>query len=188
MQVGAATVDITPPLPMDLLGHVRRAVAAREVSRPLQARACLLRDETTTVVIVTLDLAGMSPAFADGIREAVAAAVGGRAADVLVNCSHTHAAPWPDAANKMGGEIDGWSTGRARVLGVAPRSRSPRRRSRRRRAPSMPGSRVGSAGLPVSPSIVESGRRTAGRSLAGTRMASSTTPFRRSGSTRSTTP
>jgi hypothetical protein len=109
MLVGAAAVDITPPLPMDLLGYVRRAVAAREVWEPLQARACLFRNEDATVVILTADLVGMTTAFASRVREAVAAAVGCRSEDVLVNCSHTHAAPWPGATIKLGGEADGWT-------------------------------------------------------------------------------
>src|SRR5450759_3944964 len=102
MLVGAAVVDITPPLPIDLLGFVRRAVAAREVWAPLQARACLFRNDDTTVVILTADLANVSPEVALHVRTAVAAAVGCRWEDVVLNCSHTHAAPWPGASIKMG--------------------------------------------------------------------------------------
>lgn len=109
MLVGAAVVDITPPLPVDLLGFVRRAVAPRTVWAPLQARACLLRSDEATVVILTADLANMSPVFASRVRAAVAVAVGCRFEDVLVNCSHSHAAPWPGASIKMGGETEGWT-------------------------------------------------------------------------------
>ena len=39
MLAGAAVVDITPPLPVDVLGYVRRATAPRRLRSPLQARA-----------------------------------------------------------------------------------------------------------------------------------------------------
>ena len=42
---GAAEVDITPPFPVDLLGYVRRPLAARSAYEPLMATACVFRDE-----------------------------------------------------------------------------------------------------------------------------------------------
>ena len=39
---GAAEVDITPPFPVDLLGYVRRPLAARSAYEPLMATACRL--------------------------------------------------------------------------------------------------------------------------------------------------
>jgi hypothetical protein len=109
VQVGVARVDITPPLPVDLMGFVRRPVAPLAALDPLEVRALVARDGDSTAVIFGADLMGMTPAFADWIRSAVADAIGCAATDVLVNCSHTHAAPSPGAANKMGGEFDGWT-------------------------------------------------------------------------------
>jgi len=109
MLAGAAVVDITPPLPVDVLGYVRRARAPRRVRSPLQARAVVLRSGATTVVIVTGDVTGLTTPMADRIRESVGRAVGCPAANVLLNSSHSHAAPWPGATIKMGGEFDGWT-------------------------------------------------------------------------------
>lgn len=109
MLAGAAVVDITPPLPVDVLGYVRRARAPRRVRSPLQARAVVLRSGPTTVAIVTGDVTGLTTPMADQIRDAVAGAVGCPPAHVLLNSSHSHAAPWPGATIKMGGEFDGWT-------------------------------------------------------------------------------
>ncbi len=109
MLAGAAAVDITPPLPVDVLGFVRRAVAPRLAWEPLLATACVLRTPGTTVVIVAADLAGLTTPIADRIRERIAEAIGCDPANVLLNSSHSHSAPWPGATIKLGGEFDGWT-------------------------------------------------------------------------------
>ncbi len=109
MRAGAASVDITPPLPVDVLGYARRAVAPRRAWRPLLATACVLRDGETTVAIIGADLVGLTTEFSDRIRDRVAGAIACRPGDVLLNSSHSHAAPWPGARIKLGGEFDGWT-------------------------------------------------------------------------------
>lgn len=110
MLAGAARVDITPPLPVDLLGYVRRRVAARAVDRPLLVTACVLEaGDGRRIAMLAADLVGMPPDYAWRVRSSVAEAIGAAPADVLVNTSHTHAAPWPGATVKLGGEFDGWT-------------------------------------------------------------------------------
>jgi hypothetical protein len=108
---GAAEADITPPFPVDLLGYVRRPLAARSAYDPLMATACVLRDvaDGTTVVIIAADVVGLTTPMADRIRSRAGELVGCDPAAVLLNSSHTHAAPWPGAFIKMGGEFDGWT-------------------------------------------------------------------------------
>lgn len=108
---GAAEADITPPFPVDLLGYVRRPLAARSAYDPLMATACVFRDdaEGTTVVVLAADIVGLTTPMADRIRERVGDAVGCDAAAVLLNSSHTHAAPFPGATIKLGGEFDAWT-------------------------------------------------------------------------------
>jgi neutral ceramidase len=107
---GAARVDITPPLPVDLLGYVRRAHAARGVWDPLLATAAVLRGtEGANVVVIAADVVGLTTEMSDRIRARVAAAVSCRPEEVLLNSSHSHASPWPGAPVKMGGEFDGWT-------------------------------------------------------------------------------
>ena len=108
---GAAEVDITPPFPVDLLGFVRRPLAARFAYEALQATACVVRDEDsgTTVVIIAADVVGLTTPMADQIRTRVGEVIDCDPAAVLLNSSHTHAAPWPGATIKLGGEFDGWT-------------------------------------------------------------------------------
>ncbi len=119
---GAAEVDITPPFPVDLLGYVRRPLAARFAYAPLMATACLFRDEdsATTVVIIAADVVGLTTPMADRIRARVGELVGCDPAAVLLNSSHTHAAPWPGATIKLGGEFDGWTDGELRYWDSIP--------------------------------------------------------------------
>lgn len=109
MRVGAARVDITPPLPVDVLGYVRRDVAPRRVANPLLATSIVAQDGDTTIVIIAADLANLAPGYAEAAREHVAASVGVAPERVLLNSSHSHAAPWPGAGLKLGGEWDDWS-------------------------------------------------------------------------------
>ena len=109
MRAGAARVDITPPLPVDVLGYVRRDVAPRRVADPLMATGVVIQGGGTTSVIIGADLANLAPGFADDVRDRVAAAVEVPPANVLLNSSHSHAAPWPGAQHKLGGEVDGWT-------------------------------------------------------------------------------
>lgn len=119
---GAAQADITPPFPVDLLGYVRRPLAARSAYEPLMVTGCAFRDEVagTTVIILAADVVGLSTAMADRIRERVGAVVGCDPAAVLLNSSHTHAAPWPGALIKMGGEFDGWTDTELRYWDALP--------------------------------------------------------------------
>jgi neutral ceramidase len=108
---GAAEADITPPFPVDLLGYVRRPLAARSAYEPLLATAAVFRDEEagTTVVIIAADVVGLTTSMADRIRERVGELVGCDPAAVLLNSSHSHASPWPGATIKLGGEFDDWT-------------------------------------------------------------------------------
>src|SRR5688572_4346204 len=109
MRAGAARVDITPPLPVDVLGYVRRPVAPRRVIDPLLATGVVLEDGAMTIVIIAADLVNLAPGFAERVRDEVAKAAGCPPAHVLLNSSHTHAAPWPGATVKLGGETDDWT-------------------------------------------------------------------------------
>ena len=72
---GAAEVEITPPFPVDLLGYIRRPLAARFAYEPLMATACVFRDEEdgTTVAIIAADVVGLTTPMADRILDGVSA-------------------------------------------------------------------------------------------------------------------
>ena len=109
MLAGSARVDITPPLPVDVLGYLRRPVAPRRVIDPLLITGVVLVDGGTTIAIMAADLTNLTPPFAEKVRERITAATGIPGAHVLLNSSHTHAGPWPGAELKLGGETDDWT-------------------------------------------------------------------------------
>jgi hypothetical protein len=94
LRAGVARIDITPPMPADLMGFVRRAAPATGVLAPLTATALVLEDEAgSRAVIVAMDLIALGCAQADHMREMVAEAISCSPDAVLLNYSHTHAGP-----------------------------------------------------------------------------------------------
>lgn len=109
LTAGAASASIDPPLPHDVQGFVRRPISptGHTPGDPLTISGVVLEQDGRTVAILAADLAGLDNEAADTIRAAVSAAVPVRAEDVLLNCSHSHAAPWLRSdGNKLGGGSD----------------------------------------------------------------------------------
>ena len=98
--------DITPPVPADLVGYVRRWRPAIEVRAPLTATALVLESENERVAILGIDVAILNPDYATTIREQIAEAIDTHPASVLLNVSHTHAGPHTPGRVKLGGRLD----------------------------------------------------------------------------------
>jgi hypothetical protein len=90
VQAGAAKVDVTPPLPAtyDLLQ------TATEVAHPLHARVLYLEDRDDRAILVALDYEGLLRTGYERLRGAIAGATGVPANRIVVNCNHSHNAPW----------------------------------------------------------------------------------------------
>ncbi len=106
MRGGVGRTDITPPVPADLVGYVRRWRPALEVRSPLTATALVLDSGAERVAILGIDLAIIRPDFATMVREQVAEAISTRPEAVLLNVSHTHAGPHTSGRLKMGGRLE----------------------------------------------------------------------------------
>lgn len=105
---GVARIDITPPMPADCVGFVRRAAPATGILAPLTATALALEDvHGRRAVLIAMDLVALGCAQADRIREMVASAVGASADAVFLNYSHTHAGPHvtEGSLRKLGGSM-----------------------------------------------------------------------------------
>ena len=112
LTVGAARATIDPPLPHDPQGYVRRETPAHDHGDPLEITGVVLERDDRTVVILAADLTGYDHVMASRIRDEVARVIGCDAAAVLLNASHSHAAPWARADDaKLGGGHDGYSAG-----------------------------------------------------------------------------
>jgi hypothetical protein len=104
--VGFGRAVITPPLPVALAGFGDRAAPATEVRDDLEVRVLYARTEGTALCLVVCDLLGMSPEFANPVRDAIGAALDLPRVAVLTACIHTHAGP----STVAGAERLGWPT------------------------------------------------------------------------------
>jgi hypothetical protein len=92
VEAGVATVDITPPKGAPLAGYYFNR-AATGTHDTLQAKAIVLRDRDTRLVLVTCDLIAMPEGIVARAREAIQRDTGIRAANVMISATHTHTAP-----------------------------------------------------------------------------------------------
>jgi neutral ceramidase len=107
LTVGAASTVIDPPLPNDPQGYVRRSTSVMAHGDPLLITAVIFETPQSAAAILAADLAGFDVDAAMAIREAVAAAIPVPYSHVLINASHSHAAPWARFDGmKLGGGND----------------------------------------------------------------------------------
>lgn len=97
---GTSEVVITPPVGVPLLGCIQRSNGVHD---DLFARALVLGDGVDRVALVCLDLIGLEFGLADELREAIRLQTG--ISHLLLNCSHTHSAPFT-----IPWSIIGWRT------------------------------------------------------------------------------
>src|SRR5437667_12353725 len=92
-KAGVAKVSITPSKPIWMAGYDSRTKPSEGVLQDIYAKALALQDDSgSTTVLVTLDLVGIAPSFADVIVER-AKKLGIARERLLLNASHTHSAP-----------------------------------------------------------------------------------------------
>lgn len=112
LTAGAARALIDPPLPNDPQGYVRRETPALEHGDPLEVTGVVLERAGSVVVILAADLTGYDLVMAQRIRDEVARAIDCDPAAVLLNASHSHAAPWARSDDaKLGGGHDVYTPG-----------------------------------------------------------------------------
>jgi neutral ceramidase len=93
-RAGVATVDITPRRPMWMAGFAARTSASQGVALPLQAKALALEDgHGRHVVLVTLDLLGITTGVGVRIAAVAQRRYGLAREQLLLNSSHTHCGP-----------------------------------------------------------------------------------------------
>jgi hypothetical protein len=104
-EVGFGAAIITPPTPVQLAGFIDDQPAT-EVHDDIEVRALFMRGEYGAVCLLVCDLLGLSPKFADPIRDAVADALELERPAVLTACVHNHAGP----STLEGSHVLGWVT------------------------------------------------------------------------------
>ena len=93
MLIGLKRVDITPDVPLPMGGNAHADSIARTVHDPLYANIIVLQGEKERVVLIEVDLLGVTETFSLRIKEAAAVAAGIQPEAVLLNAIHTHSAP-----------------------------------------------------------------------------------------------
>jgi hypothetical protein len=92
-RVGTATVDITPPVGIELAGYGRGAPSTG-VRDPLLAVSLHVSDGEHAVSVTSFDLAGLDVAMATAVRDEIAGRLGLARAAVMLCATHTHSGPF----------------------------------------------------------------------------------------------
>lgn len=101
MRAGAASVDITPPMPAWLCGFGVDNRVATEVADDLHARALVVEHEGRAVALVACELLWLERRNVQVLRRLIEESCGLAPGDVMVACTHTHSGP---------DTIDWWKT------------------------------------------------------------------------------
>lgn len=96
-RAGVATSDITPHTSLWMAGFAARTQPSQGTALPLHAKALAIEDERgQRLVVVTLDLLGVTGAMADRITTAIARRHAVPRERLLLASSHTHSGPVVD--------------------------------------------------------------------------------------------
>jgi len=94
MKTGFAKSDITPRVGVELAGFGpflnRHSIGIRD---RLWARAMAVKLRDRTVIIVSCDLIGITPAITKKVREIVREKTGVDGSGIMISCTHTHSGP-----------------------------------------------------------------------------------------------
>lgn len=94
LQAGTGVRDISPREPMALYGYPHVERISTGIHDPLLATVLVLHNGVDdAVVLASLDILMIGPAFARDLRRAVAQAVGCDESGVFIGCTHTHSGP-----------------------------------------------------------------------------------------------
>ena len=92
LQVGAAEVDITPPIGFPMAGYYHERLAEGSLD-PLKAKALVFRSGPVQAAMVVCDLTGISRDLCLAVRERASAQTGIPADAIAVSATHSHTAP-----------------------------------------------------------------------------------------------
>lgn len=95
MEIGVASVDITPAMPIRLTGYAARAeTEADSVLQRLSAKALVFgNDEQRPTVLITVDLVGITWRITDRVVKFLSDKYGIPPAQIAICASHTHGGP-----------------------------------------------------------------------------------------------
>ncbi len=92
-QAGVAIKDISPFKPMFLFGYPHIPRTSTGIHDPLLASALCLKNDSTSLLVIALDILMISPRTANDIRSEISRKTGIAASCIMISCSHTHSGP-----------------------------------------------------------------------------------------------
>jgi hypothetical protein len=138
IRAGVAKISITPSLPAWLNGYASREQPANGILTDIWAKALVLEDaQGSRVVIVTVDLLGLSHDVVTEVARQADSLYGIRRSQLLLNSSHTHSAPvvWPcldviynlapDDQARVSGYVQELTVKLVKLIGMAMENRVP---------------------------------------------------------------
>ena len=93
LTMGAAKVDVTPPIGMSMAGYSGRKSPAAGTHLPLWARAFVCQQGSVRVALVVVDVVGFSGKTTERIRTSIRERMGITIDRILVATTHTHSGP-----------------------------------------------------------------------------------------------
>lgn len=93
LYAGAVEIDITPPVGTGFDGYSTRQGTSLGVLDALQAQLLLLKCGANQVVLISMDLLGVSLDFAQQVRAGIEQAIGVPRHCTMIACTHTHSGP-----------------------------------------------------------------------------------------------
>lgn len=124
---GAATIDITPPIGLQLCGY--RLRPSSWIDHPLRAEALVCNDGTESWALITVDLLGISNILVQAVRRGIAAQTQLKPESILIAATHTHSGPRAVAAgwNEFPEEVEYFNSLRSALVAVAAKAWQTRR-------------------------------------------------------------
>lgn len=93
LRIGAVKKEITPPLPADLAGYIRRFGRATGIHDPLLANLLLIDNETEKILLISLDILFLNRDFSQTVKQAISEKLNMDKKNILIAAIHTHSAP-----------------------------------------------------------------------------------------------
>lgn len=108
LHAGAAVADISPRGPVHLYGYPHVERTSTGIHDPLLFTAIVIKTGSAALVLGSLDLLMIEPAFARQLRRTAAEAAGCSEACAMISCTHTHSGP-------VSSELIGWAAAPAQA-------------------------------------------------------------------------
>ncbi|GAG14011.1 unnamed protein product, partial [marine sediment metagenome] len=100
LNVGLASVNITPPVGVDLAGY--SFGPSRGILDDLYAKTIFLENNENSIVLIMTDLIGFDFDFIDRVFESIKKETGVRKENISLSASHTHSGPATKFSRKWG--------------------------------------------------------------------------------------